>query len=166
MSCRFWPTPKSRAICGAQYIKQVKEPFQSNQRALGGKKETSMTSSSRKVQYLSCLLRRGSNSCFQRFFAAKTSREHFSGSANDSANHNQAEDCGDVSDVPTSGISRPLSEILKELNKKVPDSLIRLRTEADGFSVKYIPWSVGLPFSYYFFLVPFYCVMRTVHSTL
>ncbi|XP_057973481.1 DNA repair RAD52-like protein 1, mitochondrial [Malania oleifera] len=43
--------------------------------------------------------------------------------------------------VPTSGISRPLSEILKELNKKVPDSLIRLRTE-DGFSVKYIPWHI------------------------
>ncbi|XP_058194936.1 DNA repair RAD52-like protein 1, mitochondrial [Rhododendron vialii] len=42
--------------------------------------------------------------------------------------------------VPTSGISRPLSEILKQLNKKVPDSLIRVRTEADGFTVKYIPW--------------------------
>ncbi|CAL5401700.1 unnamed protein product [Camellia sinensis] len=42
--------------------------------------------------------------------------------------------------VPTSGISRPLSEILKELNKKVPDSLIRVRTESDGFPVKYIPW--------------------------
>ncbi|KAI3767535.1 hypothetical protein L2E82_17727 [Cichorium intybus] len=45
-------------------------------------------------------------------------------------------------DVPTSGISRPLSEILKELNKKVPDSLIRARTEANGFSVKYIPWHI------------------------
>ncbi|KAE9454942.1 hypothetical protein C3L33_13152, partial [Rhododendron williamsianum] len=42
--------------------------------------------------------------------------------------------------VPTSGISRPLSEILKQLNKKVPDSLIRVRTEANGFTVKYIPW--------------------------
>ncbi|KAL2497552.1 cobalt ion binding [Abeliophyllum distichum] len=44
--------------------------------------------------------------------------------------------------VPTSGISRPLSEILKELNKKVPDSLIRVRTEPDGASVKYIPWHI------------------------
>ncbi|CAL5401692.1 unnamed protein product [Camellia sinensis] len=44
--------------------------------------------------------------------------------------------------VPTSGISRPLSEILKELNKKVPDSLIRVRTESDGFPVKYIPWHI------------------------
>lgn len=44
--------------------------------------------------------------------------------------------------VPTSGISRPLSEILKELNKKVPDSLIRARTESDGFSIKYIPWHI------------------------
>ncbi|KAH7836030.1 hypothetical protein Vadar_032130 [Vaccinium darrowii] len=43
-------------------------------------------------------------------------------------------------DVPTSGISRPLSEILKQLNKKIPDSLIRVRTEADGFSVRYVPW--------------------------
>lgn len=42
-------------------------------------------------------------------------------------------------DVPTSGISRPLAEILKELNKKVPDSVIRTRVE-DGFSMKYIPW--------------------------
>lgn len=42
--------------------------------------------------------------------------------------------------VPTSGISRPLSEILKEINKRVPDSLVRVRTEADGFPVKYIPW--------------------------
>ncbi|GLU16308.1 hypothetical protein SLE2022_327470 [Rubroshorea leprosula] len=43
--------------------------------------------------------------------------------------------------VPTSGISRPLSEILKELNKKVPDSLIKLRVE-DGFTSKYIPWHI------------------------
>ncbi|XP_065869486.1 DNA repair RAD52-like protein 1, mitochondrial [Euphorbia lathyris] len=42
-------------------------------------------------------------------------------------------------EVPTSGISRPLSEILKVLNKKVPDSLIRQRLE-DGSSIKYIPW--------------------------
>ncbi|KAL6997403.1 hypothetical protein U1Q18_007529 [Sarracenia purpurea var. burkii] len=45
-------------------------------------------------------------------------------------------------DVPTSGITRPLSEVLKELNKKVPDSLVRVRTEADGFPVKYIPWHI------------------------
>ncbi|KAJ8759530.1 hypothetical protein K2173_007147 [Erythroxylum novogranatense] len=41
--------------------------------------------------------------------------------------------------IPTSGLCRPLSEILKELNKKVPDSLIRQRVE-DGFSVRYVPW--------------------------
>lgn len=39
----------------------------------------------------------------------------------------------------SSGISRPLSEILKELNKKVPDSIVKARHE-DGFSMKYIPW--------------------------
>lgn len=42
-------------------------------------------------------------------------------------------------DVPTAGISRSLSEILKVLNKKVPDSLVRQRLE-DGSSIKYIPW--------------------------
>lgn len=47
-------------------------------------------------------------------------------------------------DVPTSGICRPLSEILKELNKKVPDSLVKTRVEKDGFHIRYIPW--------YFFL--------------
>ncbi|GJU01972.1 DNA repair RAD52-like protein 1, mitochondrial [Tanacetum coccineum] len=45
-------------------------------------------------------------------------------------------------DLLTSGISRPISQILKELNKKVPDSLIRARTEPNGFSVKYIPWHI------------------------
>ncbi|PIN02058.1 hypothetical protein CDL12_25436 [Handroanthus impetiginosus] len=45
--------------------------------------------------------------------------------------------------APTSGISRPLSHILKELNKKVPESLLRVRTEPAGFSVKYIPWHVA-----------------------
>ncbi|XP_044474543.1 DNA repair RAD52-like protein 1, mitochondrial isoform X2 [Mangifera indica] len=42
---------------------------------------------------------------------------------------------------PTSGLNRPLSEVLKELNKKVPESLVKLRVE-DGFSVKYIPWHI------------------------
>lgn len=41
--------------------------------------------------------------------------------------------------VPTSGISRPLSEILKELNKKVPDTLVSQRVD-NGFSIKYVPW--------------------------
>ncbi|KAH6795372.1 hypothetical protein C2S51_036358 [Perilla frutescens var. frutescens] len=46
----------------------------------------------------------------------------------------------DADAVPTAGISRPLSEILKDLNKKVPDSLLKGRTEPSGFSLKYIPW--------------------------
>ncbi|KAL9173602.1 hypothetical protein ABFS82_03G126100 [Erythranthe guttata] len=44
--------------------------------------------------------------------------------------------------VPTSGISRPLSNILKDLNKKVPETLLRHRTHPDGFSFKYIPWHI------------------------
>ncbi|RDX84500.1 DNA repair RAD52-like protein 1, mitochondrial, partial [Mucuna pruriens] len=43
---------------------------------------------------------------------------------------------------PSSGICRPLSEILKELNKKVPDSLVKTRLEKDGFPIRYIPWHV------------------------
>ncbi|KAG6487716.1 DNA repair RAD52-like protein 1, mitochondrial [Zingiber officinale] len=42
-------------------------------------------------------------------------------------------------DVPTSGISRPLSEILKELNKKIPESLVSTRLEGDA-ALKYVPW--------------------------
>ncbi|RZR73508.1 hypothetical protein BHM03_00025086 [Ensete ventricosum] len=42
-------------------------------------------------------------------------------------------------EVPTSGICRPLSEILRELNKKVPDSLIRTRIE-NGVVTRHIPW--------------------------
>lgn len=41
--------------------------------------------------------------------------------------------------VVSSGISRPLSEILQQLNKKVPDSVVKVRHE-NGFSSKYIPW--------------------------
>ncbi|KAL9245140.1 hypothetical protein vseg_018825 [Gypsophila vaccaria] len=44
-------------------------------------------------------------------------------------------------EIPTEGISRPLSEILKQLNKKVPEKLIRVRSE-DGFSLSYIPWHI------------------------
>ncbi|XVF63463.1 hypothetical protein PTKIN_Ptkin09bG0088800 [Pterospermum kingtungense] len=47
----------------------------------------------------------------------------------------------DDESIPTEGISRPLSDILKELNKKVPDSLVRHRIE-DGYNIKYIPWHV------------------------
>ncbi|KAF4355784.1 hypothetical protein CsatB_028201 [Cannabis sativa] len=41
----------------------------------------------------------------------------------------------------SSGISRPLSEILKHLNKKVPDSLIKTRVE-NGLSSRYVPWHI------------------------
>ncbi|THU44010.1 hypothetical protein C4D60_Mb02t02870 [Musa balbisiana] len=42
-------------------------------------------------------------------------------------------------EVPAPVIGRPLSDILRELNKKVPESLIKTRTE-DGFTIRYIPW--------------------------
>ncbi|XP_020589727.1 DNA repair RAD52-like protein 1, mitochondrial [Phalaenopsis equestris] len=50
---------------------------------------------------------------------------------------NAVEDLG----VPTEGISRPLSEILMELGKKVPDSFVKARVE-DGQTIKYVPWHI------------------------
>ncbi|KAI3831211.1 hypothetical protein MKX03_033997 [Papaver bracteatum] len=47
----------------------------------------------------------------------------------------------DVSDTPASGISKPLSEILKELSKRIPDALIKTRSEK-GFTMRYIPWHI------------------------
>ncbi|KAL8485744.1 hypothetical protein ACS0TY_027871 [Phlomoides rotata] len=44
--------------------------------------------------------------------------------------------------VPTSGLGRPLSDVLKDLSKKVPEPLIRVLKETDGFSAKYIPWHI------------------------
>ncbi|XP_078433602.1 cobalt ion binding protein [Wolffia australiana] len=46
-----------------------------------------------------------------------------------------------IEDVPTSGISRPLSDILRELGKRVPESFIKTRFE-DGMQVKYVPWHI------------------------
>ncbi|KAF3956521.1 hypothetical protein CMV_018352 [Castanea mollissima] len=45
-------------------------------------------------------------------------------------------------EAASSGISRPLSEILKELNKRVPDSLVKVLRSENGFSLKYVPWHV------------------------
>lgn len=49
-------------------------------------------------------------------------------------------------EVPAPVIGRPLSDILRELNKKVPESLIKTRTE-DGFTIRYIPWFALFPSS-------------------
>ncbi|RAL43016.1 hypothetical protein DM860_009798 [Cuscuta australis] len=75
---------------------------------------------------------------FQRGFSASSS---FSSAAT-SSNPDVNADGGDVDTVPAAGIHRTLSYILKELNKKVPESLIKVRTEADGFPIKYIPWHI------------------------
>nr|GMD24537.1 DNA repair RAD52-like protein 1, mitochondrial [Ipomoea batatas]GME02507.1 DNA repair RAD52-like protein 1, mitochondrial [Ipomoea batatas] len=88
------------------------------------------------------LVKRGA--LFQRGFSAKPSSSSFYSAGSGSARREKddaAED-GEDDSVPTAGISRPLSEILKDLNKKVPDSLIRVRSEADGFPIKYIPWHI------------------------
>ncbi|KAJ1703273.1 hypothetical protein LUZ63_003052 [Rhynchospora breviuscula] len=42
-------------------------------------------------------------------------------------------------EVPTEGISRPLADVLKELNKRIPDSLVRTYVE-DGCALRYVPW--------------------------
>ncbi|KAK9748938.1 hypothetical protein RND81_02G091700 [Saponaria officinalis] len=53
----------------------------------------------------------------------------------------KSEEDEEHTEVASEGISRPLSEILKQLNKKVPDKLIRVRSD-DGFSMNYIPWHI------------------------
>ncbi|CAK9136424.1 unnamed protein product [Ilex paraguariensis] len=88
---------------------------------------------------------RNSSSC--RWFAAKPSSSYGLNRMTEKEESVVASDeipQEDDDATPTSGLSRPLSEILKELNKRVPDSLVRVRTEADGFPVKYIPWYVNI----------------------
>ncbi|ONK56736.1 uncharacterized protein A4U43_C10F12220 [Asparagus officinalis] len=83
---------------------------------------------------------------FCRSFAAKPFP---SSKSRDIPPHPPSESSGaeEEEEIPTSGICKPLSEILKELSKKVPDSFIKVRNE-DGFTSKYVPWFVFLlPFS-------------------
>ncbi|KAK7404225.1 hypothetical protein VNO78_04925 [Psophocarpus tetragonolobus] len=54
--------------------------------------------------------------------------------------YSEGEGEGEGEGGPSCGISRPLSDILKELNKKVPDSLIQTRLEKDRFPIRYVPW--------------------------
>lgn len=44
-------------------------------------------------------------------------------------------------EIPPSTISRPVADILRELNRRVPDRLIKVRVE-DGFTNKYVPWHI------------------------
>ncbi|KAH7519767.1 DNA repair RAD52-like protein 1, mitochondrial [Ziziphus jujuba] len=73
-----------------------------------------------------------------------SSRSYAKSATSDSSSEAKAKETqlDDDNDVAVgSGISRPLSEILRQLNKKVPDSLVKVRIE-DGFSSKYIPWHI------------------------
>lgn len=49
---------------------------------------------------------------------------------------------GGVEAAPTEGISKPLADVLRELGKRVPDSLVKTRLEDNGFALKYIPWHI------------------------
>lgn len=54
----------------------------------------------------------------------------------------EAEEEVEAAASASSGISKPLSEILKELNKRVPDSLVKVLRSENDFSIKYVPWHV------------------------
>ncbi|KAB1210998.1 hypothetical protein CJ030_MR6G019611 [Morella rubra] len=98
---------------------------------------SSSSSSSSSKPLLVLLLAQSPNKyCFW-FRSSSSSSSRSSSSFSNEAR--EAED-DDVA-AGSSGISRPLSEVLKELNKKVPDSLIKTRLE-DGFSMKYVPWHI------------------------
>ncbi|PON95135.1 cobalt ion binding protein [Trema orientale] len=89
---------------------------------------------------------RSSSNASLLWFPSRTSRRHYakatssSPSSSGSATAKEAE-LDQEDPFVSSGISRPLSEILKQLNKKVPDSLVKVRLE-DGFSSKYVPWHI------------------------
>ncbi|KNA05357.1 hypothetical protein SOVF_191090 [Spinacia oleracea] len=68
-------------------------------------------------------------------------KSSFSNAATEDRERRRGREDEENDDIPTEGISRPMSEILKQLNKKVPDSLISVRSE-NGFSIKYIPWHI------------------------
>ncbi|KAL2893948.1 DNA repair RAD52-like protein 1 mitochondrial [Bienertia sinuspersici] len=77
-------------------------------------------------------------SCFQLQKLGYANAATYHGDDEKSRNRsNEAE----FNDIPTEGISRPMTEIFKQLNKKVPDSLISVRPE-NGVPVKYIPWHI------------------------
>ncbi|EFJ35349.1 hypothetical protein SELMODRAFT_68768, partial [Selaginella moellendorffii] len=40
----------------------------------------------------------------------------------------------------SSFITRPLAEILRDMNKRVPDKVIKIKVDEDGNELKYIPW--------------------------
>lgn len=87
------------------------------------------------------------NSCYklaQSYCFLQSQRRCFStkqfpwSSTNSNKLHLEETNSGTQDDA--AGIGRSLSDVLKDLNKKVPESLIKLRTQPDGFSAKYIPW--------------------------
>ncbi|XP_062073121.1 DNA repair RAD52-like protein 1, mitochondrial isoform X2 [Humulus lupulus] len=72
----------------------------------------------------------------------RTSRRYYVNDASSSeARRKEAVDSHEDDLFVSSGISRPLYEILKHLNKKVPDSLIKNRVE-NGLSSRYVPWHI------------------------
>ncbi|KAH9304862.1 hypothetical protein KI387_009266 [Taxus chinensis] len=55
--------------------------------------------------------------------------------------HNNAGEETPSSEVPSLNTGRSLADVLQDLNRRVPDKLIRTRVE-DGYSSKYIPWHI------------------------
>jgi len=48
----------------------------------------------------------------------------------------------ELPEIPSSTIiSRPLADILRELNRRVPDRLVKIRVE-EGFTTRYVPWHI------------------------
>ncbi|KAJ8765336.1 hypothetical protein K2173_012033 [Erythroxylum novogranatense] len=83
------------------------------------------------------LFQTSSRPSYSRIYSSSSSYSTAFGGRDKDGEKNSHDDDDEV--IPTSGLCRPLSEILKELNKKAPDSLIRQCVE-DGFSVRYVPW--------------------------
>ncbi|XP_041009616.1 DNA repair RAD52-like protein 1, mitochondrial [Juglans microcarpa x Juglans regia] len=93
------------------------------------------SSSSSPLKSLLLVFLRSQSHCKHRSWSSSSPR------SSSSFSNEAAETDDDVVAAGSSGISRPLSEILKELNKKVPESVVKTRLE-DGFAMKYIPWHI------------------------
>ncbi|KAM4068324.1 hypothetical protein ACJW30_12G002300 [Castanea mollissima] len=98
--------------------------------------KSSSSSSASLLKSLLCGPPRSSTS----YSTAKRSSNSSFKEAHDVVAEAEAEE--EVEAAASSGISRPLSEILKELNKRVPDSLVKVLRSENGFSLKYVPWHV------------------------
>lgn len=86
--------------------------------------------------------RRATGPLLARPFAAKARASRQAPEPEPLSEEEEDDFSGGVEAAPTEGISKPLADVLRELGKRVPDSLVKTRLEDNGFALKYIPWHI------------------------